>query len=246
MQFILKKNAFIIAVSKSTVNDLVSQYPVAKEKIKLVYESPDRELFRWNVNKNLAEIIRDKYKLGKNPYFLCLSTIEPRKNLPNTIRAFNMFIDENPGTNVNLVISGNFGWKTEHLSEELHLDNPRIIFTGYVEDKDLHVLYSEAVALCYVSFYEGFGLPPLEAMSCRTPVIYGNNSSMKEVIGDAGLPANANDVNNIKEQLHKMFFNKKLRDQLAMKSHHKSFEFSWRKTVYETLKVYEEIISSKK
>ena len=241
MQFILKKNAEVIAVSQNTINDLKSNYPVPSGKIHLVYEAPDQDLFKWNVNKGLAEIIRNKYKLGQTPFFLCLSTIEPRKNLPNTIRAFNKFVEENPETEINLVISGNFGWKTEHLSEELHLDNPRIIFTGFVDDVDLPVIYSEALALCYVSFYEGFGLPPLEAMSCRTPVIYGNNSSMKEVIGNAGLATDANDANNIKEQMRKMFFDKELREELAIRSHHRSFEFGWRKSIYDTLMVYEKI-----
>jgi glycosyltransferase involved in cell wall biosynthesis len=155
-----------------------------------------------------------------------------------------MFKDENPGSEVNLVISGSFGWKTWHLSKELHLDNPHIIFTGYVDDVDLNVIYSEAIALCYVSFYEGFGLPPLEAMSCRTPVIYGKNSSMMEVIGEAGLSADAENVISIKEQMHRMFFDKNLRDELAKKAHHRSFEFSWRKSIYDTLKVYENIIAA--
>lgn len=245
MQFIVEKNSDVIAVSQNTIRDLVSHYPIPENKIHRVYESPDQDLFRWNVNKKLINSIREKYKLGTAPYFLSLSTIEPRKNLPNTIRAFNDFVKENPSADVNLVISGSFGWKTEHLSEELHLDNPRILFTGYIDDFDLHVIYSEAIALCYVSFYEGFGLPPLEAMSCRTPVIYGGNSSMSEIIGEAGLPADANDVGSIKHQMSQMFFNKTLRDDLALKSHHRSFEFSWRKSVYDTLRVYEEIINRK-
>lgn len=246
MKFLNEKNADVIGVSQNTIDDLQKSYSVPNKKIHLVYEASDAELFKWNRNKTIANIIRKKYKLGDTPYFLCLSTIEPRKNLPNTIRAFNMFVSENPHANINLVISGNFGWKTEHLSDELHLDNPRIIFTGYVEDHDLNVLYSEAVALCYVSFYEGFGLPPLEAMSCRTPVIYGDNSSMKEVIGDAGLPADASDVNSIKSQMHRMFFDTELRNELAQQSHHRSFEFSARKSVYDTLMVYQEIINREK
>ena len=245
MKFLNEKNAEIIGVSQNTINDLKKTYPVPDEKIHLVYEGSDQDLFKWNRNKNLAVTVRIKYKVGEVPFFLCLSTIEPRKNLPNTIRAFNMFVSENPNSNVNLVISGSFGWKAEHLSDELHLDNPRIIFTGYVEDLDLKVLYSEAIALCYVSYYEGFGLPPLEAMSCRTPVIYGNNSSMKEVIGDAGLPADPNDVVSIKLQMHHIFFNPELRNELASRSHHRSFEFSARKSVYDTLSVYQKIISRK-
>lgn len=246
MNFLNEKNAEVIGVSQNTIDDLKKSYAIPDDKIHLVYEAPDQDLFKWNRNKEQAATVRKKYNLGEEPYFLCLSTIEPRKNLPNTIRAFNLFITENPGSQIKLVISGNFGWKTEHLSSELHLDNPRIIFTGYVEDHDLNVLYSEAVALCYISFYEGFGLPPLEAMSCRTPVIYGNNSSMKEVIGDAGLPADASDVISIKSQMHRIFFDVELRNELAVRSHHRSFEFSARKSVYDTLNVYQNIIIGEK
>ena len=242
MKFIVEKNAEVIAVSQNTIIDIEKNETISPEKIHLAYESPDQNIFKWNINKILAGKIRERYKLGSAPYFLCLSTIEPRKNLPNTIRAFNLFTEQNPGTEINLVISGNFGWKTEHLSEELHLDNPRILFTGFVPDADLPVLYSEAVALCYVSYYEGFGLPPIEAMSCRTPVIYGDNSSMKEIIGDAGLAANPNDIISIKERMQEILLNPNLRNKLAIRSHHRSFEFSWRRSIYETLKVYEKIV----
>ncbi len=244
MKLILDKDVYVIGVSKNTIDDLMSHYSIPNKIIHLVYEAADNDLFKMNVNIEPGKIVREKYKLGDNPYFLCLSTIEPRKNLPNTIRAFNKFCDENSNTKINLVISGRYGWKTEHLDEELHLDNPRIIFTDYVDDNDLPILYSEAVALCYVSFYEGFGLPPLEAMMCRSPVIYGNNSSMKEVIGEAGLPAMADNINNIKEQMQKIHFDKELREQYAQRSLHRSFEFSWRKCIYDTLKVYEGIIKN--
>jgi glycosyltransferase involved in cell wall biosynthesis len=246
MKFIQDKNANVIAVSDNTRKDLLHHYNFPEEKIHTVYESPDPDLFKWNVNQNRAIIIREKYKLGTKPYFLCQSTIEPRKNLPNTIRAFNLLIEENPQLEINLVISGNFGWKTEHLSKELHLDNPRIIFIGYVDDYDLPVIYSEAVALCYVSFYEGFGLPPLEAMSCRTPVIYGNNSSMTEVIADTGLAADAHDFKNIKEQMHRILFEMDLRDKLAVLSHHRSFTFTSRKNIFDTLMTYKQIIEDSK
>jgi glycosyltransferase involved in cell wall biosynthesis len=104
-------------------------------------------------------------------------------------------------------------------------------------------LYSEAIALCYVSVYEGFGLPPLEAMRCRTPVIYGNNSAMIEVVGEAGLPADADDVEDIREQMRKMILDKELRDALAIKAHHRSFQFSSRKSTYDTLQVYNHIFT---
>jgi glycosyltransferase involved in cell wall biosynthesis len=244
MNFIVEKKCAVIAVSKCTMIDVAKHYPIPNNLLHLVYEAPDRDIFKWNVNAELTDKVRAKYKLGDAPYFLCLSTIEPRKNLPNTIRAFNKFISDHPNERVNLVVSGNFGWKSEHLSKDLHLDNAQIIFTGYVDDSDLNVLYSDAIALCYLSVYEGFGLPPIEAMSCRTPVIYGNNSSLSEVIGDAGLPAAFDNVNDICDKMRELFFDKSLRNQLAEKAHDRSFEFSWRKSIFETLRVYEEVASN--
>jgi len=243
MRIVREKNIDVIAVSKNTAKDIQKLAHIPEEKIHLVYESADKELFRRNINEGLSKIIRTKYKIGDTPYFLCLSTIEPRKNLPNTIRAFNKLLSENPDLKVNLVISGSFGWKTEHLSRELYLDNPHIIFTGYVEDSDLNILYSDALALCYVSMYEGFGLPPLEAMSCRTPVIYGNNSSMTEVIGNCGLAAEPDNIDQIKDYMHKLATNSPFRDELAQQAYRHSFQFSHRKTIYETLKVYENLIN---
>ena len=98
-----------------------------------------------------------------------------------------------------------------------------------------------ALALSYVSFYEGFGLPPLEAMSCRTPVIYCNNSSMIEVVGNSGYKANPADVESIMMQMERVCFDKMLRDEKAALSLQRAFTFSWRKTVMETLDLYRKV-----
>ena len=153
-------------------------------------------------------------------------------------------LDENPTLNINLVIGGKNGWKSKDLLQLRHKKN--IIFTGFVDENDLPILYNEAEALCYISFYEGFGLPPLEAMSCRTPVIYGDNSSMKEFFEGYGLPAKADDVSAIKEQMKKILTDPALREELKEKSLERSFDFSWRQTAIDTLAVYERTILKNK
>lgn len=243
IRFIVEKKAGVIAVSHSTAADLHHVYEKEIPGVSVVYEAPDHDLFRWNVNNDLAAKVRNKYKIGTSPYLMTLSIIEPRKNLPNVIRAFNSLISQNPELDINLVIAGSFGWKTDHLSRELHLNNPRIIFTGFIDDRDLHVLYSGARALCYLSHYEGFGLPPLEAMRCRTPVIFANNSSLAEIIGDAGLACDAGDVNGISMNMKKMVTDPHLRESLAQKALHRSFMFSRRKMTMETVREYELMIN---
>lgn len=244
MQFALRQKADMLAISENTLKDTLREYRIERDKLHLVYEAADNAHFRQNFNRNLAELMREKYGIGEKPYLLCLSTIEPRKNLPNTIRAFNELLAENPDMNLNLVIAGKYGWKKDHLYDDLHLDNPHIIFTGFIEDHDLSVLYSEAVALCYVSHYEGFGLPPLEAMCCRTPVIYGNNSSMVEVVADCGLPAQPEDVVDIKVQMGRMAFDDELRESLANAALRRSFRFSERRNIHDTLQLYRKLIGN--
>lgn len=243
MHFITENNAGVIAISKNTADDLLRHYHLRDNHVHVVYETADPKRFRRNVNRFLAKMIREKYKLGDTDFLMTLSTIEPRKNLPNTIKAFKKLILEKPGLRINLVVAGKFGWKTEHLDEELGQPHSQILFPGFISDQDLSVLYSEAIALCYLSHYEGFGLPPLEAMRCRTPVIYGDNSSMREVVGDGGLVADASNIGQINEQMYLMVSDPLLRETLAQKAYHRSFEFSQRRMIFETLGVYESTLS---
>ncbi|MEL6868065.1 MAG: glycosyltransferase family 1 protein, partial [Bacteroidota bacterium] len=168
--------------------------------------------------------------------------IEPRKNLLNTAKAFLRLIEEHPDLDVHLVICGKKGWKFEELFKEDLTQSKRIHFTGFVNDEDLPLLYAHALALCYVSYYEGFGLPPLEAMSCGTPVIFGDNSSMPEVVGKGGLPAVADDVEAIKSQMHRLVADPVFREELAREAWRQSRRFSWLKTTLQTLEAYRKVI----
>lgn len=241
MQFIADKNATVIAISESTRDDFSNESGVDKDNVQVIYEAADRKKFRQQTNIDEIQSVLDNYNIPHSPYILCLSTLEPRKNVVNTIKAFCKFSEQYPQADLNLVVAGKSGWNNEELYSLDIRNHPRIIFTGFVADDDLPHLYSGALALSYVSYYEGFGLPPLEAMSCRTPVVYGNNSSMKEVIGDAGYAAVPDDVNSIFVHMEQIFFNRDEREQKAALSLRRSFEFSWRSTIIKTLEVYKQV-----
>lgn len=244
LDFFINENSDFLCISDCTKQDVLKHYKTPNTKLHTVYEAADNKKFRPNLKNNKGRHIRDIYNLTQDPFLFTLSTLEPRKNLANTIKAFEQLMDENPDLNVNLVIGGKIGWKSKDLLKLKH--KKRIVFTGFVDENDLPLLYNEAEALCYISYYEGFGLPPLEAMSCKTPVIYGNNSSLKEFFEGYGLPAEPDDISSIKEQMKKLLTDKVLKAKMAEKALERSFDFSWRQTAIDTLEVYENVINKNK
>lgn len=239
LRLILKKQAHMLAVSKSTLSDSKKFLSLPEKNFHLVYEAIEEGKFMYQVNKEVSGKVREKYGIRKDmPFILLLGTIEPRKNVINSIHAFLLLHKRHKGLNLSLVIAGKQGWKMKKTVGYSKL----ITFTGFVDDKDLSALYSEAMALSYVSYYEGFGLPLLEAMRCGTPVIYGNNSSMPEVAGDGGMGADPSSVEDICDKYEKLYFDEQLRLDLGEKAMKQSLNFSIRKSIRETLQVYEKII----
>lgn len=243
MERCIQKNASIIAVSNATKETLIHQYKKLSNTIKVIGEAVNTQLFRHNRNQHLFEETCSRYQIQADiPYFLCLSTIEPRKNIASVIKAFNQLIQyyKQP---IQLVIAGKKGW----MYDDLHHDaftSPHIVFTGFVRDRDLAALYSGAIAFCYISHYEGFGLPLLEAMSCRVPLIYGNNSSQIELCESAGIAiSNAKDTKEIEQAMYKMT-NDDIREAYANAAWKKSFQYSWYACAKETLAYYNSIIDS--
>ncbi len=243
MKFAINRQAHLIAVSQSTKNDILINTPIPENRIHQIYEAADRKKFNFKTNADDCRSVRHKYLLEfSEPYLICLSTLEPRKNLINTLNAYVLLRQEHPNIGLKLVIAGKKGWNVDDILSMAKEYSEHIYFTGFVDDEDLAYLYSKAVAMSYVSFYEGFGLPPLEAMCCGTPVIYGNNSSLIEVVGDGGLPADPHDVNDIKNQYEKIFFDTDLRVQKSQAALKQSSKFSWRSSAIETLGLYKRII----
>ncbi len=244
MQQILSKKADVLAISKATLKDIQNQYTFPEHSCHLVYEAAHSGKFNKDRRHHSISPILKKYGLPDMPYLLCLSTIEPRKNLINTIKAFQLLYKNHPELGHALFICGKKGWKTDDLFDDDNLSTDHMHFTGFVDDQDLPVLYAHARVFCYVSFYEGFGLPMLEAMQSGIPVIYGNNSSMPEVVKNGGLPADPADVQDISNQMYRMLSDDELHTTLAQHAWERANQFSWLKTALQTLKVYEKVINS--
>jgi glycosyltransferase involved in cell wall biosynthesis len=237
----LNPDSWIFCVSQSTKNDLCNYSKVVDPQKVLVTYLAACDLFYpcYSHRKNLD--VRVKYGIPDAPYILSLSTFEPRKNIDSVIRCFFKLIEQEKNSHLNLVLVGTKGWKYDKIFAEI-LSNPqlknRVIITGYVDNEDLATIYSNATAFVYLSFYEGFGLPPLEAMQCGTPVITSNNSSLPEVVGDAGILIDPTDNDGLCNAFLNIENHSSLRDSMSQKSIEQAKKFSWDKTVSETINGY--------
>ncbi len=235
----IEVGAHVLSVSKQSQKDLEQYYPGDSNRIhRVIYEGVDFEKFGPQYDKKRIAAIRKKYGIDDRPYLFSLFTLEPRKNFVSVIDGFLLLKKENPDIELQLVIGGRKGWK----SDKLIKTHPDIRYTGYIEDTDLACLYSDAITFCYLSIYEGFGLPPLEAMACKTPVIYASNSSMKELLGDFAVPVQAKDIPNIAQAMHQLCTDDSYRSQMADRAYRHALSFTWRKCADKTLAFYEELI----
>jgi glycosyltransferase involved in cell wall biosynthesis len=185
----IKYNDEIIVDSENTKNDLLKLYPqIKEEKVHVIYPGVGESFKKINDKKAIKKVINKylkSYKLQVTSYMLYVGAIEPRKNLDVAIKVFHKLLNTKYlPLDTKFLIIGRAGWKNEkifQLVKNLNLED-KVIFLGYVEDKDLPYFYSGATLTFYLSSYEGFGLPPLESLTCGTPVLAGNNSSMKETL----------------------------------------------------------------
>ena len=242
----VKRNArlakIIIADSKSTKDDIIKFFKIDPAKVKVVYLASDSQ-FKKLANQEKDKKVLKKYGIDKK-YILSAGTIEPRKNYPTLIKAFNYIKHSNNDFNYRLVIVGRTGWKSEATYRERELSPYKddILFIGRISDKELVQIYNQAEIFVYPSHFEGFGLPPMEAMSCRLPVIASDSSSLKEVVGDAGILVPSEDYREISRQILYVLKNEKIKKKLREKSLKQAQKFSWEKTARKTLDIYNEII----
>lgn len=228
---------------------LVTDSEDAKQKITRALALPDHKVrvvhlgvdttFRKVVDLDLLERVRARYRLPRR-FILAVGTLEPRKNFPFLVQAYHRFIAETQG-DVGLVIAGRLGWKLESLESTLGGERGQIVLTGFVPQEDLVALYSLADAFVLPSIYEGFGMPPLEAMACGCPVIVSNCGSLPEVVGDAALFINPEDPGSLVAAIARLEGNPSLRYELARKGIERAKEFSWGNTATKTLDLYREV-----
>ena len=182
------------------------------------------------------EAARKVLGIGRAPYLLCVGSLEPRKNLGRLLAAWHKAQTAAPDEMV-LVVAGGSANLRVFESAEFGTVPPRVHFTGYVSDEFLPSLYSGAVALLYPSLYEGFGLPPLEAMACGTPVVTSRNTSMPEVVGGAALLVDPFDIDSIAAAILQVVSSASLRDTLSAKGLVQAARFTWESAARQTLAV---------
>ena len=246
LKYTMKKGAEkankIIAVSRSTKKDIIHLLGIEKDKIKVIYEASNLGIYSRKNDNILNSDILKKYSIQK-PYFLYVGEKRPHKNLKGLIKAFAIFKEKYDIRNISLVLTGKeYSAYSRYITTAENLGvKDSLIFTGFIPGKYLKTIYSEAEVLLLISFYEGFGIPILEAMECGTPVITSNISSMPEVAGEAALLVNPNNIQEIAEKMNNIANSEILRKQLIESGYKRVKQFSWEKTARQTLKVYNEI-----
>lgn len=223
----------IIAVSESTKRDLVKRFAPNPNKIKVIYEGkPARNALRSTAGGSKVTC--------PQPFILYLGTLEPRKNVEGLIKAFQIVVSKLDLADYKLVVAGKKGWKYQgifDLVKKLNLTE-RAVFTGYVSDEEKIWFYQNAKAFVFPSFYEGFGLPPLEAMSFGCPVVLSQTSSLPEVGGEAAIYVDARNPGSIAQGILKILRmeEKEYRD-LQNRCQIQAKKFSWEKCVREILEI---------
>lgn len=232
---------WITAVSECSKKDICKYSGISKERVFVTPLAASKKSYYPFIDINQMANIKQQFNVPEGEYFLSLSTIEPRKNLLHTIRCFKKILSEPGLSHLNFILVGKRGWKTDHLYKEIYSDpilKTHVVFTGFIPDEYLSAIYSGALAFIYPSLYEGFGLPPLEAMQCGTPVITSNTSSLPEVVGDAGIMVDPKDEDALCQAMIDIVKNNKLRTDLSKKGIERSKMFSWEKCADETIKAY--------
>jgi glycosyltransferase involved in cell wall biosynthesis len=229
----------VICVSENTKRDALRFYPLDPAKVHVIPEGVEPR-FTPNIAPDECAAVRAKYRLPER-FILCVGTLEPRKNLIILLEAYAALRAHHP--QVGLVLAGGKGWLYESFFErlrELGLEN-LVTLTGYVPEVDLPTLMSCAEIFAYPSVFEGFGLPPLEAMACGVPVVCSNASSLPEVVGEAGLLLPPTDVLAWTEALGRLLTDADLRTDLRERGLRQAQHFTWDIAARRTLEIYHSV-----
>ena len=235
----MMRASHIITDSVATKEDIFDFFPIPDELISVIPLAADKQ-FRPCTMEEIQRV-KTTYSLHR-PFVLFVGTIEPRKNLPNLLKAFYMLIKHNQ--EYDLVITGQNGWKygeVYRMVEKLSLLN-KVRFLKYVSHEDLPALYSAAALFVLPSWYEGFGLPPLEAMQCGVPVIVSDRGSLPEVVGPGGCMISPDDPSAITDAMIMFLTDNEKRKEQIQYNLDRAKLFSWERCAKETQMVYQEII----
>lgn len=235
-----QRAARIATVSEYSRQDLLRTYKLSPEKVVVTYNGVESH-FTSQPLLNETEQLRQSFGISRN-YLLAVGSLQPRKNLIRLIRAYAKLRSENENFRPQLVIVGRKLWLADDIFAEIRRQRwaDDVILTGYVSDEDLPKLYRQATAFVYPSLFEGFGLPPVEAMACGTPVITSNVSSLPEVTGNAALLIDPLDQRSIELALLQITADSSLRERLKERGIEQAKRFTWRAAAERTLQLYQE------
>lgn len=229
----------IIVPSQAVADAFTERFPLARRRVRIVFEAPAPS-FQPASPKAVAETL-SRHRID-GPYLLCVGTGEPNKRAVDAVRALPLLLER--GIECQVVLAGNPGWLSLPLAREADRlgVGDRVRFLGYVSDEELCSLYTGAVALVFPSLLEGFGLPPLEAMACGTPVIATDAPAMNDVLRGAALFVPRRDPRAIAEAAARLIVDPAWRGEWCARGREHAAAFSWQRTAAETVAVYEEAL----
>jgi len=245
LQSIDVKRDWVICISEHTKNEFCEYTKMSPDR---VFVAPLAASDNFHPVDDMQRIdgCRKKYGIPPGQYFLTLALLQPRKNLDHLIRSFFKFLAESHRPDTYLVLAGFYGWKYSEIFNTLNKFpkyRSRLIFTGYVPDEDLAAIYSGAKGFLFPSLYEGFGLPPLEAMKCGVPVITSNTTSLPEVVGDAGIMVDPLDQDALCQAMTTIVNDDNVWQELRAKGLERSRQFTWTASANKTAEVYKQVLT---
>lgn len=244
LPLMIRSAAMIIAVSESMKREICDHLGIRPERIAVTPEAPRRAFRRMP----LEQTVETRRRLGiEDDFILFVGTVEPRKNLLTLVRALDEIL-RNTSLRPQLVIAGGKGWLMDELFSFIESAgiSERVRFIGYTSDDDLRALYSSCRISVYPSLYEGFGLPPLEAMACGAPVITSRIPAIVETVGSAAILIDPADVTGLARSITQLWNDERQRDQLSLAGLQRAAEFTWERTAQLTMAVYREVIARRK
>jgi glycosyltransferase involved in cell wall biosynthesis len=236
----------ILSLSEHTRRDIIETYGINPARVSAIPLAAPQH-FGPVTDKSELQRVRHNYGID-GEYILCVGSIQPRKNLARLVKAYaSLRGDISQDKLPKLVLVGKCAWLYDETLRTLDETGVRdaVVLTGYVPEADLPALYSGALCFVYPSYFEGFGLPPLEAMKCGAPVIVGNQTSLPEVVGDAALTVDPFAVEEIASAMKRLINDPALRQELSVKGQSRANAFSWRETARKTLLVYQEVVKER-
>ncbi|MGE4266487.1 MAG: glycosyltransferase family 4 protein [Deferribacterales bacterium] len=236
----IEKADLIITDSRFSNNEITEYFNLPKESVRTIYLGYDTDLFHNICNNEVSSALKNKYT-GGCEFILFSGSLEPRKNLSGLLKAYSS-LPLDIKENFRLLLVGGTGWSNEEILQLINNNSPYVVHGGYVDYYELATLYRAASLLAYPSHYEGFGLPPLEAMACGCPTLVSPRASLPEVCGDASFYVDPDSVESIREGLIKILTDTSFAQRLSQSGLIQCKKFDWNTTAAEHMKCMRELL----